>query len=153
MSIEFIKSSFGYHGIQDIAPEIKGKVIVFNIANGAGYVPGIGTIVGIARIIFFWRLLENRAGEMNDLDKKVCRLQILRGAVEAVGMGICYLSADLLVTIERNQEKIHPPEQPQEAETWAEDEIEDAAPVVSHSNVLCPDLVDAWENRSGTVYQ
>jgi len=147
MSIDYIKTSFGFHRLQDVQPEVKGKVVAFNIANGAGYIPGVGTIVGIARIIFFWRLLENHPTEMTALDKKVCRLQILRGIVESVGLGICYLSMDVLVTLERREGKMLPPEQPQEVETLAKDEIQDAAPVVAYGEPLCPDLVEAWEKR------
>lgn len=147
MSIDYIKSSFGFHSVTDVAPEIKGKVLAFNIANGTGYIPGIGAIIGIARIIFFWRLMEKKGGEMGDLDKKICRLQILRGAVEAVGLGVCYFSADLLVTIERNQSKIQPPEETPTTESRAEDEVEDAASVVGYEETLYSDLIESWENR------
>lgn len=147
MSIDYIKSSFGYHSFSEVEAEHRGKVAGLNVANAVGYVPVLGLITGVARAIFFWKMMNAHVDQMSDLDRKVCRLQVVRGVVEAMGFGLVYLVADILITLERNEQKTVPPVQVQEVEVPSKEEIVEDPPVLSYDEPLCPDLVEAWQRK------
>ncbi len=73
----------------------------------AGYIPVIGTIVGIARIIFGSMALEDSKnsyldgeGRLNKL-KQFGNAQICRGAIETLSLGCVFIIPDLFATTVR----------------------------------------------------
>lgn len=92
----------------------KNRIKICNYANFFGYFPGIGTIVGLARIIFNAYLLTISE---DDEEKELYKFQILRGTVEFFSLGIVFLIPDLIVTRARTlNPQFEPNKEPIEAD-------------------------------------
>lgn len=148
MSIEYIKTSYGYHSFSEVEGVHRGKVAMLNTANAMGYIPGLGLVIGVARAVFFWKMMNDHAEEMNEIDRKVCKLQVTRGVVEALGFGLVYLVADILVTVERQERQALDPEMVAEVEPSVSDYVVNDPPVIGYEQPLCPDLVEAWQRKN-----
>src|ERR1700733_13909138 len=84
----------GYCSTEGHNEEKKSLIRINNVANFIGYFPIIGTIVGLARMIF----CAYRMFTTDDDEKELYKVQIARGAVELLSFGIIFLAADLIVT-------------------------------------------------------
>jgi|GEM_PF-6900045 len=73
--------------------------ISISCANIFGYLPVIGTIIGIARIIMFTKILEENPDVA--IRKRLCICHITRGCIELIACGLLLLIPDLIFTIGR----------------------------------------------------
>jgi hypothetical protein len=86
---------FGFHSLEGYDDESKSRLKINNYANFFGYIPIVGTIVGLARIIFNAYLMTKSE---DDEEKELYKIQILRGTVECFSCGIIFLIPDLIIT-------------------------------------------------------
>lgn len=90
--------AFGYHFEEDI--ETKKLSSAVNIASLVGYIPIIGTIMGICRIYLACDYLSD---ETSPGDIELYKWQILRGVLELTSLGVLLCGIpDLVATIWRN---------------------------------------------------
>ena len=103
MDMDIVKMSFGYHRTTGLDNSQKQKVIALNAANVLGAIPIIGSIVGIARGIFFGYMMATQ--RVDAKNKTFCAAQIFRSVVEGFSLGSLFIMADVLVTLERQKGK------------------------------------------------
>jgi hypothetical protein len=98
-------NSLGFHFSDATIPtngqsttDEKGRATLYNILTVTGYVPVIGTIIGIARIV-----LGSTTKNMQPSDKirQYSNAQICRGAIETLSLGFLFIIPDLIATIAR----------------------------------------------------
>ena len=85
----------GYASTEGHAEDTANRIRINNYANFFGYFPIIGTIVGLARMIFNAYLMTITEDES---EMELYKAQIVRGAVEFISFGIIFLIPDLIVT-------------------------------------------------------
>ena len=101
LSIDPMNAALGFHYLESYPEEEKNNLIVHNVANVLGYIPLIGTIVGLARMIFALYMVVT--SESLDIEaKEYYRAEIYRGAVEFLSLGIMFVVLDIIVTRARN---------------------------------------------------
>lgn len=86
-------------------PNLRSEVWVLNIANVAGYIPGVSLVTGVARAVFCTMLLLQNLDNPNKNPRKAICFQIARGVTEALGLGFVFVVADVAITIMRSQGK------------------------------------------------
>lgn len=95
------EATFGYFNTAYIREEnVKKTHRIINLMNALGYVPILGTIIGIARIVFFQK--PNADGESySRKEKSFSRFQIARGCIETLSIGIILIIPDIIFSINR----------------------------------------------------
>ena len=94
-------NTLGFHYTDSYPEKASTEIIVHNVANVIGYFPVIGTIVGLARIIFaLYQIVSSET--LDDEQKEYFRAEIYRGAVEFLSLGIMFIVPDIIVTRARN---------------------------------------------------
>lgn len=94
-------NSLGFHYTDSYGEDDSTEIIVHNVANVVGYFPVIGTIVGLARMIFALYMIVS-SETLDDQQKEYYRAEIYRGAVEFLCLGVMFLVPDIIVTRARN---------------------------------------------------
>jgi hypothetical protein len=93
--------SLGFHYKDNYSENESTKIFVHNLANVVGYLPIIGTIVGLVRMIFtLYNIFSNDT--LENEQKEFYRAQIYRGSVEFLSLGIMFIVSDIIVTRARN---------------------------------------------------
>lgn len=99
-----LEATFGYFISVDSKTETMTKMRRnINLMNGLGYIPVIGTIIGIARVIFFGKFIPEYR-HYSGSEKKFACFQVARGYVEMFSLGAVFLIPDLIITINRELE-------------------------------------------------
>lgn len=75
------------------------KFALVSLANVLGYIPIIGTVVGIARIIFASLQLQKDA--LDEFEAAFYKTQIARGSIELISCGAIILPIDIILTVAR----------------------------------------------------
>lgn len=107
MSELSVSDAFGFHfqyqlkenNSSDLA--IRG---VMNITNFLGYLPVLGTMVGIARIVFAAYMLgtvKSDGSEAADAFLSYCKIQILRGIIELTSYRVIFIIPDTVLSYDR----------------------------------------------------
>lgn len=100
------------------AHSTQGLRFIQNISIVLGAIPGIGTIVGIARIIFISKQMENlkRMGRISPEHHSMCKKDtsfwaglMTRAVFEMLSLGSVLLIADIFATIFRSTRRIELP--------------------------------------------
>jgi hypothetical protein len=99
-----LEATFGYfNSLCSTTEHMKKMHRNINLMNGLGYIPIIGTIIGIARIFFFSQFIpKNKHYSKNELAFSC--LQVGRGCIEMFSLGAIFLIPDLIFTINRELE-------------------------------------------------
>lgn len=99
------EATFGYFNTSDSSkPYVNKMHRTINFMNALGVIPVIGTIVGIARIIFFAGKKHANDGAYSASERAFFNYQITRGAVETLSVGVIFLIPDLIRTFVRQLE-------------------------------------------------
>jgi len=112
----------GVENITKVANDPKVASMVMNAANVIGYLPVVGRIIGVARMIFFGAILAKNF--RNSEVRTFAGVQIVRGLTEALGYGVAFAIADLLATADRFGTKKSDAEQASTAEKPLVEEID-----------------------------
>lgn len=91
--------TFGYHSSEEL--QKKGLNSGANYANLLGYIPIIGTIIGIARIYICLEHFVKKECKKHDHNTMLGFWQITRGVIELTSCGLILAIPDLLFTVGR----------------------------------------------------
>jgi hypothetical protein len=96
-------SAFGYHKVDEIRNAEDILLTLMNINNALSYIPIIGTIIGIVRLIIFSKFYSSNKEKLNEESKKFYIAQISRGLFELTSCGFLLSIPDLIITLKRNK--------------------------------------------------
>lgn len=97
-----LEATFGYFNTSYSTDKNIGMHRIINLTKALAYIPVVGTIIGIAHIIFYSQLISK--GNYSDSERAFAYLQVARGCFEALSIGVIFLIPDLIFTINREFE-------------------------------------------------